>query len=67
MTDDPDLAKIRNRWEQALRQAVARLPELRFHARKGSGKQEQTIELVENANGDPLPESQSEASQRSQS
>src|SRR5262249_25475270 len=28
--DDPDLVKIRTRWEQALRQAVQRLPEIRF-------------------------------------
>jgi putative proteasome-type protease len=63
MPDDPDLAKIRNRWEQALRQAVARLPDLRFHARKGPGKQEQTIELVEN--NDPMQqESQTDASER---
>ncbi len=47
MPDDPDLAKIRLRWEQALRQAVARLPELRFHARTPSGKQEETIQLVD--------------------
>src|SRR5438046_326174 len=45
--DDPDLLKIRNRWEQALRQAVLRLPELRFHAAQVPGKQ--TIEIVEGA------------------
>src|SRR5438874_2950177 len=28
--NDPDLAKIRIRWEQLLRQSVLRLPELRF-------------------------------------
>ena len=33
--DDPDLAKIRLRWEQALRQGVARLPDLRFRVRHG--------------------------------
>jgi putative proteasome-type protease len=65
MTDDPDLAKIRNRWEQALRQAVARLPDLRFHARKGTGKQQQTIELVEN-DGEPAgSEAQVEQTNRS--
>jgi putative proteasome-type protease len=50
MPDDPDLAKIRNRWDQALRQAVARLPELRFRARPGVVRagQEETIQLVDN-------------------
>src|SRR5438132_5530689 len=43
--DDPDLVKIRTRWEQALRQAVARLPELRFRAVPGAKKQ--TIQLEE--------------------
>jgi putative proteasome-type protease len=64
MPDDPDLAKIRNRWEQALRQAVARLPDLRFHARKGTGKQEQTIELVENNSDSTAGDVQAEASLR---
>jgi putative proteasome-type protease len=48
--DDPDLVKIRTRWEQALRQAVARLPVIRFRARGGPGKptgQEETIQVVE--------------------
>jgi putative proteasome-type protease len=47
-SDDPDLAKIRVRWEQVLRQAVARLPSVRFRL---SGEkqmpQDQTIQLVE--------------------
>jgi len=49
MADDSDLAKIRVRWEQALRQAVARLPDLRFRSRPGVGPQpeRETIELVE--------------------
>jgi putative proteasome-type protease len=49
MADDQDLAKIRLRWEQALRQAVARLPDLRFRSRPGVGPQpeRETIELVE--------------------
>ena len=33
LDDDPDLAKIRVRWEQALRLAVLRLPNLRFTRR----------------------------------
>jgi len=50
--DDPDLAKIRLRWEQALRQAVQRLPNVHF----GEGvaghpaRPEEAIQLV-----DPLP------------
>ena len=51
MADDPDLAKIRTRWEQALRQGIARLPELRFRPRgkaaAAATPQEETIELVE--------------------
>lgn len=47
--DDADLAKIRVRWEQALRQAVLRLPNLRFRSQPGAGPQpaKETIELVE--------------------
>ncbi len=48
--DDPDLAKIRNRWEQALRQAILRLPEVRFRpagARAATAAQEESIQLVE--------------------
>jgi putative proteasome-type protease len=47
--DDADLAKIRLRWEQALRGAVQRLPNLRFRSKTGAGPQPQreTIELVE--------------------
>jgi putative proteasome-type protease len=48
--DDPDLVKIRVRWEQALRQGIARLPDIRLRPKPataaGTGKQE-TIELVE--------------------
>ena len=47
--DDPDLNKIRVRWEQALRQAISRLPELRFRKRQNAGQapQEESIQLVE--------------------
>ena len=45
--DDPDLNKIRTRWQQALRQAVARLPNIRFGISKTTGKPEETIQLVE--------------------
>jgi putative proteasome-type protease len=49
--DDPDLVKIRTRWEQALRQAVARLPELRFRTQAASGAatEEESIEVVDSA------------------
>jgi putative proteasome-type protease len=48
LADDPDLAKIRVRWEQALRQAIMKLPELRFRPRgEKPTTQEETIEVVE--------------------
>ena len=52
--DDPDLAKIRIRWEQALRQAILRLPNISFSRRANAGQQPQaeTIQLVENAAGE---------------
>ncbi len=43
--EDSDLMKIRNRWEQALRTAVLRLPNVRFK-QKGAPS-EQSIQLVE--------------------
>ena len=51
VAEDPDLNKIRVRWDQALRQAVLRLPDLRFRSRPGAGPQpaKETIELVEQA------------------
>lgn len=47
--DDPDLMKIRVRWEQALRQAVQRLPNVRFTRRPGAGQEPvpETIQFVE--------------------
>ena len=47
--DDPDLAKIRVRWEQALRQAILRLPNVSFSRRPNAGQQPQpeTIQLVD--------------------
>jgi putative proteasome-type protease len=44
--DDPDLMKIRTRWEQNLRQAVNRLPDVSFKRRVTPGKEE-TIQIVE--------------------
>ena len=54
--DDADLNKIRIRWEQALRQAVARLPELRFQRKAGAAQQpqEETIQLVDRT-AEPWP------------
>jgi putative proteasome-type protease len=60
--DDPDLAKIRLRWEQALRQGVARLPDLRFRVRGGAGNrsgnasnghvQDDSIQLIDSGSQD---------------
>jgi putative proteasome-type protease len=66
---DPDLAKIGVRWEQALRQAVARLPEIRFRASRDGGPpqspQEETIQLVEPTTPpDQAPDLRPQASQR---
>ena len=55
---DPDWQKIRNRWQQALRQAVARLPNLRFRPMHAPGTAplppDESIEVVEG--GAPAPE-----------
>ncbi|HYO08142.1 MAG TPA: hypothetical protein VER17_04160 [Tepidisphaeraceae bacterium] len=62
--DDPDLMKIRGRWEQALRQAILRLPELRFRprgAKSPAAPQEETIEVVE-----PPPQSVAEVTAEAQ-
>ena len=61
--DDADLQKIRNRWEQALRQAVLKLPELRFRKRPAAGPApaEETIQLVESPpNPDAVAELQAQ-------
>ncbi|HEX8522015.1 MAG TPA: hypothetical protein VF669_07140 [Tepidisphaeraceae bacterium] len=58
-TEDPDFMKIRTRWEQVLRQAVARLPDIRFRSAKGAGKpsaQEETIQIIEKPPTDTPPE-----------
>jgi putative proteasome-type protease len=53
--DDSDLAKIRNRWEQALRQAVLRLPNIRFRLKPGLDKAPlpESIQFVEPPPSDP--------------
>lgn len=66
-TDDPDLNKIRVRWEAALRQSVAKLPDLRFRVAPtgptGRPMEEESIQLVEPAPGtEPAGEPQSQAS-----
>jgi putative proteasome-type protease len=65
IADDPDLNKIRVRWEQALRQAVLRLPNLRFHSRVGVGPQpaRESIELVD-PSSDTDPSAQTAPSTR---
>ncbi len=45
--NDPDLAKIRSRWQQALRQAVSRLPNVRLTPSGESNAKDQSIQLVE--------------------
>jgi putative proteasome-type protease len=60
LDDDPDLHKIRTRWQQALRGAVARLPNLRFRPGHGKGQiaATETIEVVEG--GSPAPDAANE-------
>jgi putative proteasome-type protease len=65
--DDPGLAKMRMRWEQALRMAVMRLPNIRFKAPEPPGSPAQahkTIEVVEPTVD--LPEMQPQANQPAQ-
>jgi putative proteasome-type protease len=70
--DDADLQKIRVRWEQALRQGILRLPNIRFAKRANAGQQPQqeTIQLVESTTsegGDPAPASVSQMPASAQS
>jgi putative proteasome-type protease len=59
--DDADLAKIRNRWEQALRQAVQRLPNIRLGTQAPNRPAAQTIQLVEpTGNAEPAAELQAQ-------
>jgi len=63
---DPDLVKIGVRWEQALRQAVLRLPQIRFRVRRATDQpsaQEETIQLVE-PSAPPEPDRDAQATQR---
>ena len=66
---DPDLVKIGIRWEQALRQAVGRLPQIRFRAGRSAGPaqspQEETIQLVEPTGvPDPAVDARAQVGQR---
>ena len=64
--DDPDLMKIRNRWEQALRHAILRLPEMRFRKSPTSGgdpMNEDSIQVIEGSSSDNSSELQSQSQQ----
>jgi len=61
--DDPDLTKMRTRWEQSLRQAVQRLPGIRFRVAPESipgetsqRSDEETIEFFDSAHTSDNPE-----------
>jgi len=67
--DDPDLVKIRVRWEQALRQAVMKLPQVRFKQKSGTTPLSpgESIELVETpASQGPDLQSQQQPGARAQ-
>jgi len=52
--DDPALVKIRTRWDQVLRQAVLKLPEIRFSAPRAKVRtEEESIQLVEPTQTEP--------------
>ncbi|MFN4242760.1 MAG: peptidase [Tepidisphaerales bacterium] len=48
--DDPDLSKIRSRWEAALRASILKLPQIKLHD-DGKAIPGRTIELVEGQEG----------------
>jgi putative proteasome-type protease len=54
--DDPDLLKIRIRWEQALQQAVQRLPAVRFRTAPSVAPQtvEETIQIIDSSSDQPI-------------
>jgi len=58
--DDADLMKIGQRWQQALRGAVARLPNIRFSVEKATEKSQESIQLVETPAADSGSELQSQ-------
>jgi putative proteasome-type protease len=66
MGDDPDLNKIRTRWEQALRQAVQRLPAIRFRVgpEKTATPGDESIELVDSGSGSDSSPAAEQVAQR---
>ena len=60
--NDPSLVKIRTRWEQALRQAVLKLPDIRFKVQPDTptGPAQESIELVEDPASSDLQPQQSQ-------
>ncbi|HEX8342550.1 MAG TPA: hypothetical protein VF624_16735 [Tepidisphaeraceae bacterium] len=65
--DDPQLQRMRGRWDQALRQAVSRLPEVRFPAPQthtAGAEVQQSIELVDTLPPGDAPEPPSAQSGR---
>jgi hypothetical protein len=46
------------RWQQALRQAVSRLPNIRFTVSRTTDKAEESIQLVEQGGQEPSAELQ---------
>src|SRR5688500_4000491 len=61
---DPDLVKIGVRWQQALRQAVARLPQIRFRVSRKTGPQSASDESILLVEPNPSDPSAVQASQR---
>jgi putative proteasome-type protease len=61
--NDPDLVKIRNRWQQALRQAVQRLPNIRLKSNggDGAGGRDESIQVVEGEQGSEAPAQMSQS------
>jgi putative proteasome-type protease len=64
--DDPDLNKIRMRWQQALRTAVSKLPAIRLSDSKQKGKTDDSIQLVETA-APAEPQAEMQAQQENKS
>jgi putative proteasome-type protease len=60
LADDADLSKIAMRWQQALRVAVSRLPNIRFSVSKTMEKAQESIELVETPAPEPPPDLQAQ-------
>jgi putative proteasome-type protease len=67
--NDPDLMKIRTRWQQALRQAVARLPNIKLKSKAGEaegGAKDESIQLVEGGDNADVAATQMTQSARNQ-